>query len=70
MNEEEEVATPRLRELIVYYAYHGMTFEDLKPIFRTQVYISKLVLVNLVGELDFGTLSQLERERRCRTTFC
>jgi len=63
MSEEEEAdSSSQIRELIVY-AGANFKFDDLRPIFRTQFHITKLVLVMVSGELDFGVLTQMNRKR-------
>jgi len=64
--EEEEVDDLfKIRELIVYYAGDNVGFDDLRSIFRTQRHITKLVLIDLHGEVDFATLSQISRKQSC-----
>jgi len=65
-HEEEEVdRSSRLLELIVYCPGENFFFDDLRPIFRIQAHITKLVLVAVSGEVDFGVLSQMNRKRSC-----
>jgi len=62
-HEEEEVdRSSKIRELIVYFAGQNVKIADLRPVFRTQLHITKLVLLSVPGKLDFGTLSQMNRK--------
>jgi len=64
ISEEEEVdSSSQIRELIAYCPGETVRFDVLRTIFRTQLHITKLVLVSLPGEVDFEALSQMKRER-------